>query len=172
MHPADPMHAARAKTKIRTLPDALAGLEQTIGLITLTNGCFDLLHPGHVIALQDAADQGDLLVVLLNSDASIRALKPGRPIYDQDTRAAMLAALECVSCVVIFDGPDCANEIRAIAPNYYAKGVEYRDHQNPAEAAALADCHTEIHWQPRVGHWSTTSLIAACAKAFLADEGI
>jgi D-glycero-beta-D-manno-heptose 1-phosphate adenylyltransferase len=145
------------------------------GPCLLSNGCFDLLHAGHVAALSQPLRLGcptGPLVVLLNSDASIRALKPGRPIYDQDTRALMLASLAVVDYVVIFDGPDCAAEIRTIAPARYIKGEEYRDTQNPAEAQALADCGAEIIWQPRVGTWSTSSLIAVCAKAYLAEEDL
>ena len=158
--------------KIRTAAEIAASLEDISATVVLANGCFDLLHPGHVMALQDAREQGDLLVVLLNSDHSVRALKPGRPLYDQDTRARMLAALACVDYVCIFDGPDCADEIMTIAPHCYAKSEEYQGRQDPHEVRALTTVGARIRWQPRVGDWSTSALVAACARAYLAEEGL
>jgi len=94
--------------------------------VVFTNGCFDLLHPGHVHLLQAARAKGDLLVVGLNSDRSVRALKgPGRPILAQRERAAMLAALECVDYVTIFSEPTPLETIRLLQPDVLVKGSDW-----------------------------------------------
>lgn len=91
--------------------------------IVFTNGCFDLLHAGHVRCLQDAARLGDILIVAINSDASVRKLKgPTRPVYSQDDRAALLAALSCVSHVLIFDDDTPHRLLHLLRPDVLAKG--------------------------------------------------
>jgi rfaE bifunctional protein kinase chain/domain/rfaE bifunctional protein nucleotidyltransferase chain/domain len=95
--------------------------------IVFTNGCFDLLHVGHVTCLYEAAELGDLLIVALNSDASVGRLKgPGRPVIDERSRAAMLSALECVDNIVIFAEDTPIDLIRAIRPDVLVKGGTYR----------------------------------------------
>jgi len=94
--------------------------------IVMTNGCFDLLHPGHVACLQEARRHGDYLLVGLNSDRSVRELKgPDRPIFNQQDRAEMLAALACVDCVVIFDEASVAGLVERVIPDVLAKGGQY-----------------------------------------------
>jgi len=94
--------------------------------VVFTNGCFDLLHAGHVEYLQKARDEGDLLVLGLNSDASVRAVKgPGRPMVEQADRALVLAALECIDYVVIFDELTPASLIERLAPDVLVKGADY-----------------------------------------------
>jgi rfaE bifunctional protein nucleotidyltransferase chain/domain len=94
--------------------------------VVLTNGCFDVFHAGHVAYLQQAAEMGDLLFVGLNSDSSTRSLKgPGRPFNSQDDRAAVLAALEVVDAVAIFDELTAAELVRSIRPDVYVKGGDY-----------------------------------------------
>ncbi len=94
--------------------------------IVLTNGCFDLLHLGHVRYLQEAAQEGDCLIVAINSDHSVRKLKgPERPLFDQQTRAAMLAALEAVDFVVIFDEPTPHRILERLKPDVLVKGGTY-----------------------------------------------
>ena len=94
--------------------------------IVMTNGCFDLLHPGHVACLQEARRHGDYLLVGLNSDRSVRELKgPDRPIVNQQGRAEMLAALACVNCVVIFDEASVAGLVERVVPDVLAKGGQY-----------------------------------------------
>ncbi len=95
--------------------------------IVLTNGCFDLLHYGHVQYLQQAREQGDRLVVAINGDASVRKLKgPTRPVIEQSQRAAMLAALSCVDYVVVFDEPTPHRVLEAVRPDLLVKGGTYR----------------------------------------------
>ena len=94
--------------------------------IAMTNGCFDLLHPGHVASLELARTHGDCLVVGLNSDVSVRKLKgPHRPIVEQDGRGAMLAALQCVDYVVLFDDASVLPLIRRVLPDVLVKSAQY-----------------------------------------------
>ena len=95
--------------------------------VTLANGCFDLLHAGHVQSLAFSRAQADLLVVGLNSDRSVRAIKgETRPIYPSDERARILAALEAVDYVVIFDDTRAEKIIRALKPDVLIKGDDWR----------------------------------------------
>jgi rfaE bifunctional protein nucleotidyltransferase chain/domain len=94
--------------------------------VVFTNGCFDLLHLGHIDYLSKAADMGDKLVIGLNSDASASALKgPGRPITDQLSRSVMLASFSFVDAVVIFDEPTPLNLIELVRPDILVKGADY-----------------------------------------------
>lgn len=94
--------------------------------IVFTNGCFDILHAGHVDLLEDAAREGDVLVVALNSDASVRGLKgPERPINPQQQRTRVLAALAVVDYVVLFDDPDPGRLITGLLPDVLIKGGDW-----------------------------------------------
>jgi rfaE bifunctional protein nucleotidyltransferase chain/domain len=94
--------------------------------LVLANGAFDLLHVGHVRYLQAARAQGGLLVVAVNSDASVRAAKgPGRPVIPGAERAELLAALGCVDFVTLFDEPTVSGIIAALRPDVHAKGTDY-----------------------------------------------
>ncbi len=94
--------------------------------VVFTNGCFDLLHPGHVRYLAAARATGDLLVVGVNSDRSVRGLKgPGRPVQSEDARAEVLAALASVDHVVIFDAPTPLALIESLLPDVLAKGADW-----------------------------------------------
>lgn len=94
--------------------------------LVFTNGCFDLLHIGHTRYLQEARTLGDCLIVGVNSDASVRAIKPdGRPIVSENQRAEVLAALACVDHVVIFDEPDPRTLIAAVQPDVLVKGGDW-----------------------------------------------
>jgi D-beta-D-heptose 7-phosphate kinase/D-beta-D-heptose 1-phosphate adenosyltransferase len=112
-------------------PDAAAYAEQARAngtRLVFTNGVFDLLHPGHVRYLQDARTLGDLLVVGLNADESVRRNKgPSRPINPQDERAEVLAALACVDAVVIFAEDTPADIIRLIQPDVLVKGADWAE---------------------------------------------
>jgi rfaE bifunctional protein nucleotidyltransferase chain/domain len=95
--------------------------------IVFTNGCFDLIHPGHVLYLAEASDLGDVLVVGLNSDVSVSCLKgPGRPVLDERGRAIVLLGLRSVDFVCVFDEPTPLELIRVVRPDILVKGGDYR----------------------------------------------
>lgn len=95
-------------------------------IVVWTNGCFDFLHLGHVRTLQAAKALGDILVVGVNSDESVRELKgPGRPVFPACERVEMLAALECVDCVVVFQELTPENAVARLQPDIHCKGADY-----------------------------------------------
>lgn len=107
--------------------------------VVLANGCFDILHVGHVRYLEGARALGDVLVVAINSDESVRRLKgSGRPILRQDERAALVSGLRAVDYVVIFDEPDVRGIIRALRPAVQAKGTDYTEETVPERDEVLA----------------------------------
>ena len=104
----------------------LSRLRRTGARVVFTNGCFDLLHPGHVRYLAAARARGDTLVVGLNSDRSVRKLKgPGRPVQREEARAGVLAGLSSVDHVVVFDAPTPIELIRTFRPEILAKGADW-----------------------------------------------
>ena len=108
--------------------------------LAATNGCFDILHAGHVNYLQAARDKADALVVGLNSDRSTAELKgPDRPIHTEVDRAAVLAALESVNAVFIFDDLRATNFLQITQPDIYVKGGDYTVDQLPAEERAIIE---------------------------------
>jgi rfaE bifunctional protein nucleotidyltransferase chain/domain len=153
------------RTKLVRWDDLLAAREQARRdgrVVVWTNGSFDLLHPGHVASLQQARALGDLLIVGLNSDASVRGYKgPGRPILTQDERAAMLAALECVDYVVIFDEPTPEAALARLRPDVHCKGDEYAPpHGRPVPERAVVEGYGgRIEYLPLVPGLSTTELL-------------
>ncbi len=120
----------KAKNKIlgpRSLAKWLSAARQAGKRIVFTNGCFDILHAGHVSVLEFSRSKGDELVVGLNSDASVRRLKgPTRPVNTQADRALVLAALESVSAVCIFDEDTPYNLIKQVRPDVLVKGGDYK----------------------------------------------
>ena len=111
----------------QSLPDRLASLEHPV---VFTNGCFDLLHIGHVRYLQEARKQGDCLVVAVNSDGSVRQIKePGRPVMPEGQRAEVVAALDCVDWVTIFAEPDPLALIRLLEPDVLVKGTDWSEEE-------------------------------------------
>jgi rfaE bifunctional protein nucleotidyltransferase chain/domain len=134
--------------------------------VVWTNGCFDLLHPGHVSSLEAARDKGDVLVVGLNGDASVRTNKgPSRPILTQHERAAMLAALECVDHVLIFDDPTPERVLAAVKPDVHCKGSEYAppNGRPVPEAATVLKYGGRIEYLPLVPGVSTTDIVGRIA---------
>jgi D-glycero-beta-D-manno-heptose 1-phosphate adenylyltransferase len=108
--------------------------------ITLANGCFDLLHVGHIRYLRAAKELGGRLVVAINSDPSVRNLKgTGRPLMPAEERAEILAALSDVDAVVIFAEPDVRALVREIRPDVHAKGTDYT-HESVPERDTVLDC--------------------------------
>lgn len=144
--------------QLASLRDSLAAAGRHL---VLTNGCFDLLHVGHVRYLQGARALGDALAVGLNGDDSVRALKgPTRPLNGEMDRAEVLAGLGCVDYVVIFPEVRAARLISEVRPMIYAKGGDYTlDSLDPGERAALENCGAEIRLVPLVPGRSTTALV-------------
>ena len=129
------------------------------GTIVFTNGCFDILHAGHVRYLAAAEAMGDFLVIGLNSDASVRRLKgEGRPIVSEEDRAEVLDALRAVDIVTIFDESTAEELIRLVRPNVYVKGGDYTLDTLP-EAKIVQEAGGRVEFIPFVDGHSTTSVI-------------
>lgn len=127
--------------------------------IVFTNGCFDVLHVGHLRYLQQARGLGDVLVVGINSDASVRELKsPRRPIVPEGERAELLAGLECVDYVTVFSEATPVETIHALRPDVHVKGGDYTEDRLP-EAAAVRAYGGEVRIMPLVPGRSTTDVI-------------
>ena len=156
--------------KLLTLPAAIAvreALRAAGKRVVLTNGVFDLLHPGHLHSLSAARAQGDALFVAINSDASVRAIKgPTRPIQSETERARALGALAFVDQVVVFRTPRLTAEIRALRPDVYCKAGDYTpDKLNPEERRALDEVGAKISFVPFLPGFSTTDRIAQMKAA-------
>ena len=147
---------------ILTLEEAILrfGREKRNGRrVVFTNGCFDLLHPGHIRALEVARELGDVLIVGLNSDASVRQLKgPGRPVIPEGERAEILAALESVDAVVIFDELTPRDVISRLLPDVLVKGSDWPGDQivGREEVEAAGGRVVSI---PLVPDYSTTAIL-------------
>jgi rfaE bifunctional protein nucleotidyltransferase chain/domain len=130
----------RADSKIVTreqLRAKLAEHKQRAQRVVFANGCFDTLHVGHIRYLEGARHEGDILVVGVNSDASVCALKgPGRPILDENARAQLVAALRSVDYVVLFSEPSVESLLEDLRPDVHAKGTDYTTETVPERATA------------------------------------
>ncbi len=149
------------RTKASDLRDKYAGKT-----VVFTNGCFDILHVGHVRYLAAAKRLGDILVVGLNSDASVRELKGiGRPLNSQDDRAEVMAALEAVDHVIIFAEKRVSHLLRQVRPQIYAKGGDYTvDSLDSGEVVALKEIKARIEILPLVPGKSTSQLVQAIQR--------
>src|SRR5258705_8758893 len=132
--------------------------------VVFTNGCFDLLHPGHIETLEKARNLGDALIVGVNSDRSVRTMKGfGRPILPELERAEILAALECVDAVIIFDEPTPRETIAALLPDVLVKGGDWASGQivgrEEVEAAG-----GQVVLVPVVSGHSTTAILEKIRK--------
>ena len=148
--------------KIMPITDLPVGLKHDAwGRRVLTNGCFDMIHRGHAEYLYEASKLGDNLIVLLNSDSSIHRLKGnGRPVYNQNNRAYVLASFACVDAVIIFDSERCPNEILRIRPDVYVKGGDYcMDNIDIDEKAALMEVGARMVFIPVRTDISTSKLL-------------
>jgi len=148
--------------KISTLEKAAKSceaLKNSGKRIVFTNGCFDILHPGHARYLSSARELGDYLIVALNSDRSVRAIKGSkRPIFSEKMRAELLAALECVNCVVIFDEDNPLRVIKTILPHVLVKGGDWQEDQIIG-ADVVKAAGGEVQRIPFVTGYSTTDII-------------
>jgi rfaE bifunctional protein nucleotidyltransferase chain/domain len=134
--------------------------------LVVTNGCFDILHLGHVTYLETARNLGDVLLVGLNGDSSVRELKgPDRPINCAADRAGVLAALESVDAVCVFEEKLAANFLRRAGPVIYAKGGDYTlDSLNQDERRVVAEAGGKIVILPVVPGRSTTKLLTTLSR--------
>jgi rfaE bifunctional protein nucleotidyltransferase chain/domain len=140
--------------------------------IVFTNGCFDLLHVGHVRYLKEAASLGDCLVVGLNSDRSVRNIKePQRPLIAQAQRAEVLSALECVNYVVLFDEPDPYLLIKAIRPDVLVKGADWSPDKIIGADLVMA-YGGEVRRITLVPAISTTDIIHRILERYGRNEGV
>lgn len=147
------------------LAGLLSGLRRDSKKIVFTNGCFDILHIGHLRYLQEARQLGDLLVVGLNSDDSVRRLKgANRPFVPEFERAEMLAGLSCVDYITVFDEPTAIDLIRLLKPDVYAKGGDISAEQVP-ERDAVISCGGMIEILSLVEGHSTTNLASRVRSA-------
>jgi D-beta-D-heptose 7-phosphate kinase/D-beta-D-heptose 1-phosphate adenosyltransferase len=133
--------------------------------VVFTNGVFDLLHPGHVRYLQAARNEGDLLIVAVNSDRSVRANKgPDRPITPEAERAEILASLACVDAVVTFDHETPAEVIRAIQPDVLVKGADWAADAIVGRDTVEARGGKVVRIPVEAG-WSTSSIVEKVRSA-------
>jgi D-beta-D-heptose 7-phosphate kinase/D-beta-D-heptose 1-phosphate adenosyltransferase len=138
--------------------------------IVFTNGCFDILHSGHITYLHRAKTLGDILIVGVNSDASIKRLKgPRRPINSLQNRLHVLAALSCIDHLIAFDDDTPCNLIRVIRPDVFVKGGDYTRDRLP-EAAIVEELGGIVQILPYEGDYSTTAIIERIHGAALVQS--
>ena len=160
-------------SRILTMDEAVArfGPGKRAGpRVVFTNGCFDLLHPGHIRSLEEARALGDVLIVGLNSDASVRKLKgAGRPVIPEDERAEILAALECVDAVVIFGEPTPRETIARLLPDVLVKGGDWGSDKivGREEVEAAGGRVVSV---PVVRGYSTTEILRKIRESAPADR--
>lgn len=159
--------ARSSAVKFKTLPSllaVLAGDKKSGKKIVFTNGCFDILHIGHLRYLERARGLGDRLVIGVNSDASVRRLKGSdRPVTRERDRAALLAALECVDYTVLFSEDTPERLIRAIRPDFLVKGGDWKK-EAIVGSAFVESYGGKVRSLPFVNGYSTTGLIQKIQK--------
>ncbi len=166
MNPCVHLHTLHDAAEKLVGTDALARLREDLDArgqrLAFTNGCFDILHEGHIRYLNEAARLADCLAVALNSDASARRLKgPGRPVRTQDLRVKLIAALPCVDHVVVFNEEHVAPLVRIVRPHVYVKGGDYTmDTIESSLRAALEELGIETHFVGHVPGVSTTNILS------------
>jgi cytidyltransferase-related domain len=139
--------------------------------VVFTNGCFDLLHPGHIETLEKARNLGDALVVGVNSDRSVRDMKgAGRPIVPERERAEMLAALDCVDAVLIFDEPTPRETLAALLPDVLVKGGDWAGDQIIGRAE-VERAGGRVVSVPVVAGYSTSAMVEKIRKLQAPDGG-
>lgn len=141
------------------LKHILQGLKAQGKKIVFTNGCFDIIHIGHIRYLREARTFGDLLVVGINSDRSVSIIKPDRPVNSQDQRAEVLASLEMVDYITIFDEETPYELIKSVLPDVLVKGGDWKK-----EDIVGSDIAKETHSLPYIEGISTTGIIERIKK--------
>ena len=160
------MNAAEKVLDRNTLKEKVDSLRKAGSRVVFTNGCFDLIHIGHVRYLQEARELGDCLVVAVNSDSSVRQIKePGRPITPEGQRAEVVAALGCVDWVTIFDEPDPLDLIRLLEPDVLVKGTDWSE-EEIVGAPEVREAGGQVLRIPLVPGSSTSVIVERIASAF------
>ncbi|GIW21649.1 MAG: hypothetical protein KatS3mg068_0656 [Candidatus Sericytochromatia bacterium] len=145
--------------KFELLEELSKNLKSQNKSIVLTNGCFDILHLGHLRYLKKAKELGDILIVALNSDSSIKKLKGDlRPINNENDRAEMLSYIDFINYITIFDELTANNIIDILKPNIYVKGGDYNI-ENLPEKEILLKNNVDIVFLPFLSGYSTTNII-------------
>lgn len=136
----NPMRVPNPKLRtIEELAEIIAQARSAGRTVVFANGCFDLIHVGHVRYLQNARSLGDILILGINSDRSVRLLKgEGRPLQNEEERAEILASLECVDYVLLFDAPTVDAILERLRPHFHAKGTDYTAENVPERETVRA----------------------------------
>ena len=155
--------------KIRTLEETkmiISKLKIEGKKIVFTNGCFDIIHPGHIRYLHAAKKLGDFLVVAINSDTSVRRIKgKGRPILDERSRSEIIASISCVDSVLIFSEDTPENVIRVLIPDILVKGGDWKESEIIG-ADIVKKAGGRVSVIPYVAGFSTTSIIKKIINRF------
>lgn len=157
----DNMHSAEKVLSAEALPGWRERLRRSGQRLVVTNGCFDILHVGHVTYLEAARRQGDALLVGINSDDAVRGLKgPGRPVNSESDRALVIAALQSVDGVFIFRERDAVEFLKATRPDIYVKGGDYTlDTINQDERRLIESAGGKVVLLAHVPGKSTTAVL-------------
>jgi len=158
------MFIDKVASKIMSLEDAKAwrgSLGEKGKKLVMTNGCFDIIHRGHITYMMKARELGDALIIAINSDRFVRELKgPGRPVIKENDRAFIIASLMFVDSIIVFDAKDCEKTIEEIKPDIYVKGADYNlETMNQPERAVLQRLGIHIEFISFIEGYSTTSII-------------
>jgi len=162
--------SSRKVLSLAEVLDRVRVLKETGRSIVTANGSFDIMHAGHVHFLESARAQGDVLIVGLNSDVSVRAYKSElRPIIGEADRAAMIAALECVDMVFLFDETDPREWLSQLKPDVHVNGAEYG--MDCIERDVVEAGGGRIHLIESVGGISTTAIVDRIINVYTAERG-
>lgn len=155
------MSSKTAAESVLSLEELKEWRAQQTGKVVLTNGCFDIVHVGHLRCLEYARSLGDSLVVAINSDSSVKELKGDkRPYVSEQERAELISGLACVDATVIFSEKRLNKVISVLKPDLYAKGGDYTlETMDQGERAELEACKAEIHFFHVVEGKSTTNVV-------------
>ncbi len=139
---------------VRELKEIISNLKSKGKKIVFTNGCFDIIHFGHISYLKESKSLGDILIVAINSDSSVKRLKPDRPIIPEKQRAEVLSALEMIDYVIVFNEDTPFETIKVLQPDVLVKGGDWKK-----EEIVGFDIAPEVHSLPYVEGVSTTEII-------------
>ncbi len=164
------MDAAEKVLDRNTLKEKVDSLRKAGKRVVFTNGCFDLIHIGHIRLLQKAREKGDCLVVAVNSDSSVREIKKaGRPVMPEGERAEVVAALGCVDWVTIFAEPDPLVLIRLLTPDVLVKGTDWSE-EEIVGAPDVREAGGQVLRIPLVPEISTSVIVERIYSAFSKED--